>query len=165
MFNYLNSFLSVTFSLLILFHGASAFNCADFNFVPKTHCISLVELYENTDGKLWKYDSNWLHSSNPCLWYGVECEKNNIVELNLAGNNLLGPIPASIGDISTLQSIDFSGNILTGHLPAEIGRLNFLVSLDLSNNKLIGSIPTEFGRLSALKILNAFNNRLIGPFS
>ena len=49
-----------------------------------------------------------------------------------------------------------------GKIPAELGNLKNLVSIDLSFNKLTGEIPTSFANLTRLKLLNLFANELQG---
>ena len=52
--------------------------------------------------------------------------KNPEQYLNLDTNQLTGPIPASIGDLSLLTSLRFYDNDLTGTIPASLGKLTKL---------------------------------------
>ncbi|KAH7674541.1 Leucine-rich repeat protein [Dioscorea alata] len=60
-----------------------------------------------------------------------------------------------------LQELWLSGNTLMGHLPSWIGNLTSLRCLGLSQNSLYGPLPQSLWQLSALQILylgsNAFN--------
>ena len=63
--------------------------------------------------------------------------------LNLACNKLTGPIPAELGNLTSLSRLSLSYNQLTGPIPAELGNLTSLSSLRLDNNQLTGPIPAE----------------------
>jgi hypothetical protein len=65
-----------------------------------------------------------------------------LTELNISYNNLTGPIPPSICDLTNLQKLDLSNNNLTGDIPAALENLYFLSAFNISNNDLEGSIPT-----------------------
>ncbi|KAJ0743067.1 putative non-specific serine/threonine protein kinase [Helianthus annuus] len=64
----------------------------------------------------------------------------------------------------TLISLDLSGNELGGPIPPSITNLTFLSHLNLSNNKLSGRIPTE-NQLQTLidPSIYAGNKDLCGP--
>ena len=51
---------------------------------------------------------------------------------------------------------------LDGSIPADLGNLFELTSLDLSNNSLTGAIPHEFGWLFNLSTLKLSGNSLTG---
>ncbi|KAI8615754.1 hypothetical protein BC830DRAFT_1218327 [Chytriomyces sp. MP71] len=53
---------------------------------------------------------------------------------------------------------------LTGSLPASLGALSYLQSLDLSENHFSGEIPASYANLTALTLLNLADNSLSGPF-
>uniref|UniRef100_A0A7N2MAQ5 non-specific serine/threonine protein kinase n=1 Tax=Quercus lobata TaxID=97700 RepID=A0A7N2MAQ5_QUELO len=87
-------------------------------------------------------------------------------------NNLSGPIPASIGNLSNLSGLYLWENNLCGSIPSSIGNLSNLANLDLSENKLSGSICHEIGmlgslsylgNLSNLSVLYLYNNTFSGP--
>ena len=78
--------------------------------------------------------------------------RTDLVELDLADNDLTGALPSQIGQLKKLRILDASHNQLTG-VPAEIGQLADLEALDLSDNKITG-LPLEIGNLKNLKILN-----------
>ncbi|PKA49209.1 Putative leucine-rich repeat receptor-like serine/threonine-protein kinase [Apostasia shenzhenica] len=84
-------------------------------------------------------------------------------ELELAGNDLVGEIPPSVGLLSVnFLQIHFEENRLTGQIPANISNLVNLTYLNLSNNALNGSIPPDISRLQRLERLYLSNNKLAG---
>ena len=79
------------------------------------------------------------------------------------GTGLTGPIPATLGALSRLSTLNLSGNSLEGPIPPELGRLEALETLDLGLNALTGPIPPELGDLSRLRALRLPENELTGP--
>ena len=80
----------------------------------------------------------------------------------LANNELTGPIPPALGELSQLSLLDLTGNSLNGTIPAELGALPRLDSLLLGNNELSGPIPAELGDLGSLRRLRVSWNQLSG---
>ena len=87
---------------------------------------------------------------------------SNLGSLNLSLNDLVGAIPVELSNLSNLISLTLSRNRLTGAVPAELGRLSNLRSLNLQLNQLTGKIPVELGNLSNLKGMSLSRNRLTG---
>ncbi|MFA6159230.1 MAG: leucine-rich repeat domain-containing protein [Candidatus Paceibacterota bacterium] len=81
-----------------------------------------------------------------------------IIHLHLRGCLLTGPVPSSIGQLSSLQHLDLRDHQLTS-LPPEIGCLSSLQYLDLGNNALTG-LPLEMAMLSSLQSLDLARNQL-----
>ncbi|KAB5512182.1 hypothetical protein DKX38_029210 [Salix brachista] len=69
----------------------------------------------------------------------IEMRKSMV--LNISDNKLSGRIPASFGDMESLESLDSSQNNLSGEIPETFSQLLQLSSLDLSKNKITGNIP------------------------
>ena len=60
-----------------------------------------------------------------------------LMELNLMGNGLGGPVPASLGGLGrSLRKLNLGFNRLTGPLPIELARLTSLTHLSLVDNRL-----------------------------
>ena len=87
---------------------------------------------------------------------------SNLQSLELTSNQLTGEIPAELGNLSNLQNLWLSGDQLTGEIPAELGNLSNLQELTLSDNQLTGEIPAELGNLSNLQLLSLWDNQLTG---
>jgi Leucine-rich repeat (LRR) protein len=84
-------------------------------------------------------------------------------ELELAGNDLGGELPAFVGELSPeFRQIHLEDNAITGAIPPSIAGLVNLTYLNLSNNMLNGSIPPEMSRMRRLERLYLSNNLLAG---
>ncbi|XP_017639892.2 receptor-like protein 43 [Gossypium arboreum] len=82
--------------------------------------------------------------------------------IDMSSNKFEGTIPETVGNLISLQVLNFSHNHLTGHIPSSLGNLVALESLDLSCNKLVGEIPSELAGLNFLEVLNLSENQLVG---
>ncbi|XP_020424817.1 receptor-like protein 2 [Prunus persica] len=58
-------------------------------------------------------------------------------------NHLTGNIPANIGNLESIETLDLSLNKLSGSIPQSMVNLTFLNHLNLSYNNLSGKIPTS----------------------
>lgn len=133
----------------------SAFAAAD-----KT---TLVALYEATRGDEWFSHDGWLSDTPIGDWYGVTTnEEGRVVKLDLSNNNLQGPIPRALSELTALTILDLYRNRLDGPIPTALGDLTELTFLGLSNNRLSGFIPTDIGRLTQLVFLGLNDNDLVG---
>ena len=124
----------------------------------------LIALYEATGGDNWENNTNWLSNTSPLdQWYGVTTDDAGRVDsLELADNQLMGPIPEALGNLNSLQYLSLYGNDLMGSIPETLGQLNNLQSLWLSGNQLTGSIPETLGQLNNLQSLWLSGNQLTG---
>ena len=77
----------------------------------------------------------------------------SINDLDLSSNNLIGSIPTSIGNLTSLTTPYFHTNKLSRSIPQEIGILKSLNDLELSSNNLTNSIPPSIGNLRNLTTL------------
>ena len=125
---------------------------------------ALVALYNATGGASWITSTNWLSDRPLGAWHGVTTNSDGrVTDLSLASNQLTGPIPAWLGDLTNLTGLWLWGNQLTGPIPAELGDLTNLTELYLASNQLTGEIPPELGGLSNLMWLELDFNQLTGP--
>ena len=132
-------------------------------YVPDAERAALIDLYNSTNGSGWTNKDNWLSTTvSECNWYGVTCTGNHVTQLYPYGNNLVGTIPSSIGNLTYLEILSLFNNKLTGNIPASLGSLTNLGYLALYNNQLTGSIPTELGNLTNLTVLTLDINQLTG---
>ncbi|KAL6847531.1 hypothetical protein ACP4OV_022557 [Aristida adscensionis] len=83
--------------------------------------------------------------------------------LRLAGNaGIAGSIPAELGGVEMLVTLDLASLALTGEIPASLSQCQFLLELNLSGNKLQGAIPGTLNNLTYLKMLDLHMNQLDG---
>ncbi|XP_039160938.1 uncharacterized protein LOC120289688 [Eucalyptus grandis] len=108
--------------------------------LPKLQYIS-VDDNEDLTGRLPNFNS-----SSP------------LKELQLGDTSFYGELPASIGNLRSLEMLDLNSCNLTGSLPMSIGNLPLLSYLDIGHNNFSGSIPASFANLSNLKNLDVGMN-------
>ena len=130
---------------------------------------ALKAFYRATNGGEWWGGRTWDTTTVPTSmeaftdWYGVTVEGGDLTSLDLNNNQLTGPIPPEIGNLTNLQGLYLTYNELTGTIPAEIGNLTNLYWLNLLHNQFTGNIPPEIGNLTNLEDLSLSGNELTGP--
>ncbi|HPH95721.1 MAG TPA: hypothetical protein PKW33_03990 [Anaerolineaceae bacterium] len=140
----------------------NVFDCSIVTDVPLTECQALVDLYDTAGGSTWTAKTGWRNASTVCSWFGVTCTGGHVSGLDLNNNGLAGPLPAGLGNLTSLVDLNLSGNALSGPLPAGLGSLTALKNLDLSQNGyLTGSLPA-LNTLTQLESLSLYNNQLSG---
>ena len=124
---------------------------------------ALLALYDATDGRSWAVNARWKSDAPLAEWYGVEVDEDDrVVSIVLVANGLAGELPADIGRLTALESLQLAENSLEGEIVSEVGRMESLEVLDLSGNSLDGPIPTEIARLGELRHLLLSSNELSG---
>jgi Leucine-rich repeat (LRR) protein len=149
------------FLLLVLLLSAVGASAA----IPVSEREALIELYQTTNGPGWTEKTNWLGApGTECTWFGVDCNEaqSNVVGLRLNTNQLSGPIPAGVAQLTNLTSLHLELNHLTGTIPPQLGTLTNLTLLALDGNALEGTIPRELGQLTNLRVLSLGQNQLQG---
>lgn len=84
-------------------------------------------------------------------------------QLDLSNNLLSGPLPSSLSNFSSLQTLLLGGNNFSGPIPPMIGELLQVLKLDLSRNSFSGLVPPEIGSCFHLTFLDMSQNNLSGP--
>ena len=124
----------------------------------------LKSLYAATNGDGWDNTTGWgnLSSVSCDEVYGVACEpeKGRVVQLQLAGNQLAGRIPRSLGNLTALILLHLGSNSLTGTLPASLGDCSALQAIHLDHNQFTGTLPTAWRYWQALEIMELHVNGL-----
>lgn len=119
--------------------GSQVVRCGD------STVAALTSLYNATDGPNWSNSENWLSQQPSGDWYGVSTDNTGqITGLDLADNNLNGPLPPILSILTALRSLNLSGNVsLTGPLPRSFLKLNLEI-LHLAGTNLCAPSDTEF---------------------
>ncbi|XP_062219650.1 putative receptor-like protein kinase At3g47110 isoform X2 [Phragmites australis] len=86
----------------------------------------------------------------------------NLIALHMGGNHLSGIIPTSIQKFSGLIDLGLDYNNLTGTIEDWIGKLTNLQTLRLQSNNFIGTVPPSIHNLTNLTVLSLANNKLTG---
>ncbi len=116
-------------------------------------------------------------------WEGVTvgCSPRRVIGIALPGRELAGVVPAALGGLSELRTIDFGNpdefylrdslaftqvftefpNLLTGALPKELAALPHLRALKLRNNYLSEPFPEELRGLEGLTTLELDGNNIL----
>ncbi|MCE5209169.1 MAG: hypothetical protein LLG42_12775 [Chloroflexi bacterium] len=138
-------------------------DCSLVNGITESECEGLTALYDSArNGGSWTDKPNWLSTNAPCFWEGVGCVNGHVESLNLSESELMGTLPAELGNLTYLKELSLDHNYLTGTIPAEIWNLTNLVTLELYVNELEGEIPKEIGNLVNLTTLDLDSNQLSG---
>ena len=90
---------------------------------------------------------------------GVCCQNNHITQMAFALNNLTGPIPKSIKNMTELDNLSACGNKISGEIP---DFPESLVYLRLYRNVMTGSIPASMNKLTKIQFLSLGDNLLTG---
>ncbi|XP_010263654.1 PREDICTED: probable LRR receptor-like serine/threonine-protein kinase At2g16250 [Nelumbo nucifera] len=94
-------------------------------------------------------------------WFGQRFRALQVLDLRSC--SIVGSIPVSLGNLTTLNSLYLSDNRITGIIPTTLGQLSGLLVLDLSQNSFTGSVPSSFSALGNLTLLDLSSNFLTGP--
>ncbi|KAI3807711.1 hypothetical protein L1987_23645 [Smallanthus sonchifolius] len=93
-------------------------------------------------------------------------DESMVLNIRLADMGLRGPFPIGIRNctnvIPFVAILDLSNNNLSGPIPPSIGNLSFINVPRLDNNQLTGQIPLELSQLRRIKEFSVANNRLSG---
>jgi hypothetical protein len=105
-------------------------------------------------------------ATDVCQWQGISCstDSNVVVELKWPGQDLTGSIPADIGLLKSLTTLDLGENALTGSIPEQLYDLTEMQYLYLHQNQLTGAISPKIGNMQSLLRLYLGDNELTGSF-
>ena len=120
-------------------------------------------------GDNWKNNSGWENAvERPGGCFGVEVESGHITSISLAGNNLMGVLPDSIGQCKRLECCRLDYNHIMGAIPDSIGgNVSYagckeLRILGLAGNQMEGDVPLSLVMCKKLRRLLLTHNRLTG---
>ncbi|KAK4490979.1 hypothetical protein RD792_001700 [Penstemon davidsonii] len=89
-------------------------------------------------------------------------ESLNMVEVDLAMNNLTGRIPEDFGKLEKLELLNLFSNNLYGEVPPSIGLIQSLKNFRVFKNDLSGILPPQMGNHSNLEAFEVSDNRFTG---
>ncbi|MDP4277659.1 MAG: hypothetical protein Q8914_08500, partial [Bacteroidota bacterium] len=154
------------FTLILAFVAISAFAETTPKGTLETDKAALLEIYTALNGASWsktvdgtEVTFNWNAETDIVDFIGVTIGTINgidrVTELDLSNvNNLEGEIPAAIGKLDGLKSINLDGNLyLSGSIPDEFYDMMSLESIHMANTSLSGTISNKIGRLTNLKTI------------
>ncbi len=122
--------------------------------------LNLIEFNRALNGGDWKV--KWDFKQPVSKWYGVRTSKGRVTHLTLFGNNLKGKIPAELGYLTGLISLNLGNNHFEGNFPSTIEHLDKLERMFVQNSELSGPLPAEIGLLDNLAYLGLKENRISG---
>ena len=83
--------------------------------IPTAERAALLALYTTTNGDNWLNNTGWNGAAGTeCNWFGVSCDVDQtaITGLILSANNLKGPMPAELANLTSLTQTDFRYNAI-----------------------------------------------------
>jgi RHS repeat-associated protein len=121
---------------------------------------ALVDLYNSTGGNMgaWDTTTNWLQGTTAAdfaTWHGVTVENGDVVAIDLQENNLTGTVPATLGQLGSLQELYLKNNNISA--VEGLSRLTQLNYLYLDKNEL--SSLTGIDSLTSLTELGLGGNQ------
>ncbi|CAN4111213.1 unnamed protein product [Withania somnifera] len=131
--------------------------------------VTTIKLYDEDCESTAPKTTSWNSSSmDCCTWDGVTCDSftGHVIVLDLSCSRLEGTIHAnsSLFHLRHLQTLKLFQNNLQGPIPESIRNLSQIIHLDLSDNNLESEIPDAFFNLQNLTHLRLDNNTLSGRF-
>lgn len=167
------------FLSLALLSVAAAARCGAPGDDP-VECSALQDFGASLNYQRWKRSTAWHSSSSICKWFGVACASGRVTGLSLQDNDLSGALPASLGNLTRLTSLQLDGqqppsyagcsstNLQYSALPPSFYALKHLQVFTAENACLGGTLTdgddAGVGALTALTVFSIHQNRVSGPF-
>ncbi len=125
---------------------------------------ALCSIYGSCSGQAWRRRSGWRSEAPLRDWTGVVVRSGLLVELCMPANNLVGELPACIGECTELRLLNLVRNQLSGPLPASLGRLRHLMRMWVFDNaELSGDVPATLATCNQLTVLDVRGTGLTIP--
>nr|XP_016448502.1 PREDICTED: probable leucine-rich repeat receptor-like serine/threonine-protein kinase At3g14840 [Nicotiana tabacum] len=100
---------------------------------------------------------NYLSGTIPPEWASTKVEYMSVLV-----NQLSGPIPKYLENMTALLYMSLENNMFSGTIPKELGNMVNLQNLTLSFNNLTGKLPVELNKLTNLLELRLSGNNFTG---
>lgn len=123
--------------------------------VSETDSLSLIDLYNKSNGNNWAKNTNWLSTEMVAYWFGINVVDGEVKKINLSNNNLTDSIPNSVNSITGLTKFNVSNNKIEN--TTDFSGLASIESIDISNNDL------DFDDLIPLKGTANFTKIIYSP--
>ncbi|WP_430934272.1 hypothetical protein, partial [Saccharicrinis sp. 156] len=124
--------------------------------------LALVALYDATGGDNWTDNTNW-KTGPVSSWHGISTKNNRVTGIDLLENNLVGTVPAEIGNLTELTYLGLTNNSqLSGSIPPELGNCTKLRTIFMARCDLTGDVPAELANCTGLVNLFLYQNDLSG---
>ncbi|KAF2909750.1 hypothetical protein DAI22_11g049800 [Oryza sativa Japonica Group] len=145
---------------------ANASNLVDLD-ISQNNFVGVVPAFIGKLANLtWlNLEMNQLHARSKQDWDFMDSLTNctQLQALSMAGNQLEGHLPNSVGNFSVqLQRLYLGQNQLSGSFPSGIENLPNLIVFGLDYNRFTGSVPPWLGGLITLQVLSLTNNNFTG---
>ena len=140
--------------------------------VSVDECQALLDFYRESSSTnaLWKNSNGWRLGSDRnqnrkwynetvppiCSWYGISCQNNKLIWLNLSNNNLQKTFTGSFVKLKNLETLNLSENLnFNAEFKSEFKTsLTNLKEINLSytNTKNLNNLPESLEKLDAQKL-------------
>ncbi|XP_008795253.2 leucine-rich repeat receptor-like serine/threonine-protein kinase BAM1 [Phoenix dactylifera] len=124
-----------------------------------TVLASLRNSFHSTSPELDSWNTSNLGSA--CSWFGVRCERDRIVAIDLSNLNISGSISLEISGLASLVNLSLAGNELEGDI--KVSNLPSLRHLNISINQFSGGLHWDYSSLPSLEVFDAYNNNFTAP--
>ncbi|KAK8959297.1 Leucine-rich repeat receptor-like protein kinase PXL2 [Platanthera guangdongensis] len=140
--------LFLLFLPILLLSSTFLPRCESQAEVNKSEKLTLLQI-KHDFGNPQSLDAwNNTTSVNICNWTGIRCDADgSVVNITLSDQNIAGPLPPSICDLTNLTVLDLYNNSISGGFPSLLYNCSNLQYLDLSQNLLVGDLPFDIHRL------------------
>ena len=140
--------------------------------VSVDECQALLDFYRESSSTnaLWKNSNGWRLGSDRnqnrkwynetvppiCSWYGISCQNNKLIWLNLPNNNLQKTFTGSFVKLKNLEVLNLSENLnfnaeFKSEFKASLTKLKE-VNLSYTNTKNLNNLPASLEKLDAQKL-------------
>ena len=140
--------------------------------VSVDECQALLDFYRESSSTnaLWKNSNGWRLGSDRnqnrkwynetvppiCSWYGVSCQNNKLIWLNLSNNNLQKTFTGSFVKLKNLEVLNLSENLnfnaeFKSEFKTSLTNLK-KVNLSYTNTKNLNNLPVSLEKLDAQKL-------------
>ena len=140
--------------------------------VSVDECQALLDFYRESSSTnaLWKNSNGWRLGSDRnqnrkrynetvppiCSWYGISCQNNKLIWLNLSNNNLQKTFTGSFVKLKNLEVLNLSENLnfnaeFKSEFKTSLTKLKE-INLSYTNTKNLNNLPASLEKLDAQKL-------------